>query len=204
VHVQHCRCREATGECITADAPAGVWLKSVARCSVCCCQASLYLLSQHSTQRPAHPHPPTRPTHKRYKVLRLADQLRAERCEAAAARALAAADPLDWSTVLAVYNLPPSCSDNAAYAPLFDAAAMALQQRLGDLDAAWLHDGKAEQLLALPFAAVKQLLSHDRTCACENTVYYTCCAWIEKHMYKAGAEQRSGLLECVRMPHVSS
>jgi len=137
-------------------------------------------------------------------VLRLADQLRAERCEAAAACALAAASPLDWSTVLAAYSLPPSCSENAAYQPLFDAAATALQQQLSDLDAAWLDDGKVEVLLALPYAAVKQLLSDDHTRACENTVYYTCCAWIEKHMYTAGAEQRSELLECVRMPHVSS
>jgi len=135
-------------------------------------------------------------------VLRLADQLQAQPCEAAAARALAASSPLDWSTVLAVYSLPPSYSNNAAYQPLYNAAAAALQTQLGDLDAAWLDDGKAEQLLALSFAVLMQLLYDYRTCACENTVYYTCCAWIDRH--EADEEQRSELLECVRMPHIST
>jgi len=135
-------------------------------------------------------------------VLWLADQLQAPPCAAAAARALAASRPLDWSTALGVYRLPPSYSDNAAFQPMFTAAAAAVQIQLRDLDAAWLDDGKAEQLLALPFAAVKQLLSDNRTRAREDTVYYTCCAWIDGH--KADAEQRRGLLECERMPHISS
>jgi len=135
-------------------------------------------------------------------VLRLADRLQAEVCKAAAADILAAADPLDRSTALALHDLPPSCSASAACKPLFDAAAVVLVKPFNDLDAVWLDKGKADQLLELPFALMLQLLNDRHTRACENTVFYTCCAWIAKH--QADARQRRALLECVRMPHISS
>ncbi|KIZ03476.1 hypothetical protein MNEG_4485 [Monoraphidium neglectum] len=138
-------------------------------------------------------------------VLLLADRLRAERAVEAAVQVFVgsatagAAGALDWDTVTAVYQLPPALADNPVLKPLFEYAAAALQERLGDLDATLLNGERRAQLLALPFAAMRQLLSDDRTCvSSENTVVYTIAAWIKKNA--SSAEQRAELAQCVRAP----
>jgi len=122
----------------------------------------------------------------------------------AAAQELAARPCLEWETVLCIYSLPPACSENPAFAPLFVAAAAALQQQLGDLDAAWLDAAAAERLRTLlPFAALVALLADDRTrVATENTVVYTACAWLAQHG-GGTPEQQDALADAIRIPHVT-
>jgi hypothetical protein len=144
-------------------------------------------------------------------VLLLADRLRAERALCAAVNALLAtadtsmAGVLDWDTILALYALPPAVAKSKALKPLWNAGAAALQHRLGDLDAAWLDAGCRAQLLALPFEALRHLLSDERTrVSSENTVVYTVAAWINDNAGGVdGAMQRAALAHYVRAPHLS-
>jgi hypothetical protein len=163
--------------------------------------------SQQHFHAHSHEHTQHNPPHHRHnpQVLLLADRLRAERAVEAAvqvfvgAATAGAAGALDWDTVTAVYQLPPALADNPVLKPLFEYAAAALQERLGDLDATLLNGERRAQLLALPFAAMRQLLSDDRTCvSSENTVVYTIAAWIKKNA--SSAEQRAELAQCVRAP----
>lgn len=78
-------------------------------------------------------HPPS--THPPRQVLQLADRLQAAPSEHATVKALAAAAPLAWDTAIAVFSMPLSRVGQPAYKPLTSAAAAALQERLGDLDA---------------------------------------------------------------------
>ncbi|KIZ03475.1 hypothetical protein MNEG_4484 [Monoraphidium neglectum] len=142
-------------------------------------------------------------------VLLLADRLCAERAVGAAVHVLLSAPadgatgPLHWDTVTAVYRLPPALADNPVLKPLFDAAAFGLHQRLGDLDAAWLDTSCRAQLLALPFAALRQLLSDERTrVSSENTVVYTVAAWVKQNA-SSSAEQHAELAQCVRAPRLT-
>lgn len=138
-------------------------------------------------------------------VLHLADRLRAEQCERAAIGILssAAIGPLEWHTVTALYRLPPSIAHNEAYCPLYNAAAAALQDRLGDLDAAWLSQQLSRDLRNLPFAALKQLLSDARTrVVSENTAFYTVAAWLRRHK-GATPEQERALAYRLRLPHIT-
>jgi hypothetical protein len=145
-------------------------------------------------------------------VLLLADRLRAERALSAAVNVLIAtagagtADVLDWDTVHALYTLPLAVAKSKALKPLRRAAAVALQHRLGDLDAAWLDAARRAQLLALPFEAVRQLVRDERTrVSSENTVVYTIAAWIDAAGGDGcGAMQRAALAKHVRAPHLSS
>jgi hypothetical protein len=118
---------------------------------------------------------------------------------------------LAWDTVCALYALPPARAGNPAYAPLLAAAAEALHNRLGDLDAAWQGADAAEQLLALPFAALLRLLTDERTrAASENTVFYTAARWRESRRGTQVAttpeddEEDAALAAAIRAPHLSS
>jgi hypothetical protein len=76
-----------------------------------------------------------------------------------------------------------------------------LQQQLGDLDEVWASDTLQQQLLALPYKVLKQLLQHEGTrVATENTVVYTIEQW-----YEAQQEQKQWqlqqLMRLVRMWH---
>ncbi|GBF94424.1 hypothetical protein Rsub_07238 [Raphidocelis subcapitata] len=136
------------------------------------------------------------------RVMLLADRLQAALCATAAAHELAQRPALEWETVLAVYHLPPACADNPALAPLLAAAATGLVERLGDLDAAWLDPARAAELLALPFAAVAALVGDARTAASENTVFYTCDAWLAQHG-GGEPEQQAALAAALRAPHLT-
>jgi hypothetical protein len=112
-------------------------------------------------------------------VLRLADRLRAERCLAAAASALAAgADKLEWADLSAVFGLPPYCHERPEFAELLAAAGAALMRQVDDLDAFLLRRGHVAALAALPFAALTRLLGDDALRASEAAVFYTAMAWV--------------------------
>jgi len=66
-------------------------------------------------------------------------------------------------------------------------------------------EGEVEELLTLPFAAIKQLALDDGTRVySESTVFYTCCAWIHQNDTRTSRQQRTELLACVRMLHINS
>lgn len=134
-------------------------------------------------------------------VLQLADRLGADRCTKAAVQALVECE-LEWSTVISVYRLPPACPENKAYASICDKCVNVLLQQVGDIDGMWLQE-YTDRLLQLPLSGLRQLLMHSRTFASsENTIAYTCLAWLARH--ECTSDEKQQLLECIRMPHVSS
>lgn len=76
-----------------------------------------------------------------------------------------------------------------------------LHDELGHLELVWADEQLTQQLLALPAAALKQLLQHDDTrVASENTVAYTVQRWYEAQQdLKAEAAEQLGLMQLVRM-----
>jgi hypothetical protein len=75
---------------------------------------------------------------------------------------------LQWETVLGVYALPPGCADVCQ--PLLPALQRQLQLQLGDLELAMSDDQKRQQLRALPYKLMLQLLEDYATkVASENT-----------------------------------
>ena len=139
----------------------------------------------------------------RGQVLRMADRLQVPRVIAAVGAALAAAGPLPWETALAVWALPPGCADIPAYAPVFDAAAAALQERFGDLDAALNNATLRDELLLLPLPALLRLLRDPTTRAVsENTVVWICDAWLSCHI-GGSEEEQAALAACLRLQHLT-
>lgn len=64
----------------------------------------------------------------------------------------------------------------------------------------------AAQLIALPAAALRQLLQHERSCvASENTLAYTVLCWFDAQQgLAAGAAAQLGLLQLLRMRHCTN
>jgi hypothetical protein len=110
------------------------------------------------------------------KLLLLADRYGVPKVLAAVTAAFASITPADlqWSTLLALYALPPGCADLDACKDVFAVAGDKLQQELGDLELTWADEAKQQLLLALPQPALLQLLRDDRTrVTSKNTVF--CC-----------------------------
>jgi hypothetical protein len=112
--------------------------------------------------------------------------------------------PLDVAA--AVYALPDACLALAAVQQVQQAAADRLQQELGDLEVVWVNKEKQQQLLALPFGALLQLLGNKRTrVASEDTAVYTALRWL-KHTQtpdnkQQQAHQQQQLAAVLRLPH---
>ena len=118
-----------------------------------------------------HPPPP--------QVLRMADRLGVRRCIDAACAALAAAEPLDWEAAQSIWLLPPGCAADPTFKPAYDAAAAAVQARLGDIDAALSDPARREQLLSLPLPALTRLLaSSDTRASSEPVAFWLCNEWL--------------------------
>jgi hypothetical protein len=113
-------------------------------------------------------------------LLLLADRYGVPKVLAAVTAAFASIPPADlqWSTLLALYALPPGCADLDACKSVFAVAGDKLQQELGDLELTWADAEKEQLLLSLPQPALLQLLQDDRTrVASENTVFYSIHRW---------------------------
>lgn len=110
---------------------------------------------------------------------------------------------LDWDIALAVLSLPDTCAAQEPFKHIIAVAAECLQQRLGDLDCVWADQQLTQQLLALPAAALKQLLPHDSTCmVAENTAAYTVLRWFKAQQgLTAEAAAHLFVLQLVRMRH---
>ncbi|KAI8466820.1 MAG: hypothetical protein J3K34DRAFT_524228 [Monoraphidium minutum] len=121
----------------------------------------------------------------------------------AGAPAEAAADP-DAAPAPAAAAAAAAATAAASW-DLREAAREALLRDLGDLDLAWLDAKLRERLLALPFEAVRTLLSDGRTrAASEATVFYTADAWLHARRGGRGAPkaQAAALARCVRVAHL--
>jgi hypothetical protein len=99
-------------------------------------------------------------------LMLLADRFEVPKVLAAAAAALVAvpADQLDWDTALQLLQLPQSCGLQPDFKAVHQLALRRMNQQLGDLEAVWASDALQQQLLALPFDVLLQLLQHDDTC----------------------------------------
>eukprot|EP00775_Hariotina_reticulata_P012478 gene12478-12612_t len=113
-------------------------------------------------------------------VLLLADRYGVPKVLAAISSFLESIPPaeLQWDTAMAIYNLPPGCTEEEACGGLDKAASAKVQQELGDLELVW-HDQEEQQkqqwLLDLPHKALKQLLESPLTAVnSENTNCLSC------------------------------
>ncbi|GBF97580.1 hypothetical protein Rsub_10716 [Raphidocelis subcapitata] len=173
--------------------------------------ATLVLQSIYSTADPARPLRGADPA-TLLAVLRIAGRLGVPCCCKAAGDALlqyATGGALPWDAALAAFSLPTHTPALAlAGRALLDAAADALQRELGDLEAAWQDAARRERLLALPFEAIRTLLSDGRTAvASEATVFYTADAWLHAASRDASRPppsdaQAAALAACVRVPRL--
>ncbi|WIA16304.1 hypothetical protein OEZ85_013005 [Tetradesmus obliquus] len=139
-------------------------------------------------------------------LLILADRYGVNKVPVAAVAALQAVPQaeLQWETVLAVFTLPPGCTD--ACKPLLPAAQQQLQQQLGDLELALADSQKRQRLLALPHKVLLALLQDEETkVASENTVFRIIQSWHGYQQQHCGgssdAELLLLLLQQIRMPH---
>lgn len=122
-------------------------------------------------------------------LITLADRYSVQKVLVAAASAIAAIPQADlaWQTVMAMYCLPPGAAaaagcngagttgstGSASLERMYAACSAKMQLVLGDLEVSVADPEKWQQLLALPYAAVKQLLeAPDTRAASEHTVYY--------------------------------
>lgn len=111
----------------------------------------------------------------------------------------------EWFTVQAVYELPTSCREMAAFATVCKAAEQKIQEELGDLELVWADwddkdSQKQQYFLSLPYAAMQQLLSSTATkVSSENTIAYSIIQWAEKH--KPSKQQLKQLVSLVLLPH---
>lgn len=152
----------------------------------------------------------------------LADRYGVQKVLVAAAAAMAAipATDLEWQTMTAVYLLPPgvaaagSCSTgskgntgNTGVQRMYAACSAKLQLVLGDLELTVADQEKWQQLLALPHAALKQLLEDPGTrVASEHTVFHVIGAWFthqQQQQHELSSEEVCGLLQAIRMQHCS-
>eukprot|EP00878_Enallax_costatus_P008898 GHUV01009302.1.p1 GENE.GHUV01009302.1~~GHUV01009302.1.p1 ORF type:complete len:414 (+),score=102.07 GHUV01009302.1:1745-2986(+) len=107
---------------------------------------------------------------------------------------------ISWDLVSAVVQLPSTCKGIEAFATVVQIPELKLQTELGDLELVWADGVKQQQFLALPFAAVHQLLSSQLTkVTSENTVAHTIICWAEQH--DPSQEQLQDLVSLVRMRH---
>ncbi|KAF6262081.1 hypothetical protein COO60DRAFT_1636287 [Scenedesmus sp. NREL 46B-D3] len=115
-------------------------------------------------------------------LMMLADRFEVPKVQAAVAAAFAAFpnEQLEWDIAMQILNLPPSCAQQPEFSELQELAAQLLLQQLGDLEEVWSEEQLLQQLLQLPYAAMKQLLQHPDMCvAAENTVVYTIERWYD-------------------------
>jgi hypothetical protein len=106
---------------------------------------------------------------------------------------------LEWDTALQLLCLPRSCAQQQEFKALQVTAVKRLQQQLGDLEQVWADDELQQQLLALPYEVLLQLLQV--TCvASENTVVYTIERWCAQFQ-DITPEQLQQLMSLVRMRH---
>jgi hypothetical protein len=143
-------------------------------------------------------------------LMLLADRYEVPRVMAATAAAFAqhAAPPhhLEWSVVLQLLDLPPSCAGQPAFEPVQQLAVARLQQVLGDLEEVWAQQELGAQLMRLPFNGMLQLLQHPGTrVSSENTVVHSIRAWVvaqELHCREQPSnEQLQQLMHLVRVRH---
>jgi hypothetical protein len=126
--------------------------------------------------------------------LLLADRYGVPKVLAAAAAAFSSINTayLQWDVVLALYALPPGCTELSFCQPLVAAAEQKLQQELGDRELVWADDRKAHVLLSLPQPVLLQLLKDPSTrVASENTVFYTIERWWEARTALSQAQSAS-------------
>ncbi|GBF94090.1 hypothetical protein Rsub_07358 [Raphidocelis subcapitata] len=139
-------------------------------------------------------------------VMALADQLGATGPEAAAAAALAAAPALEWQSILALASLPPVRTRSPTLAPLMARVADAVLARFDScLDSIWRNKDRAATLRALPFGALRALLTDPRTAASsEEMAFYTAAAWLSANGARASERDEAALVECIRLPGLHS
>ncbi|GBF91923.1 hypothetical protein Rsub_04647 [Raphidocelis subcapitata] len=139
-------------------------------------------------------------------VMALADQLGTTGPEAAAAAALAAAPALEWQSVLALASLPPVRARSPALAPLMARVADAVLARFGScLDSIWRDEDRAATLRALPFGALRTLLTDPRTAASsEEMAFFTAAEWLSANGARASERDEAALVECIRLPGLRS
>jgi hypothetical protein len=138
----------------------------------------------------------------------LADRFEVRKVQAAVATAFSAVQPqqLEWETTIQLLDLPSSCAEQEEFRAVQQLAVQRLQQQLGDLEEVWADQQLQQQLLALPFAALLQLLQllqhTDTRVATENTVVYTIEEWYRAQLRAAqDVEQLEQLMHLVRVRH---
>eukprot|EP00878_Enallax_costatus_P018086 GHUV01019028.1.p1 GENE.GHUV01019028.1~~GHUV01019028.1.p1 ORF type:complete len:416 (+),score=156.88 GHUV01019028.1:497-1744(+) len=116
-----------------------------------------------------------------------------------------AVNELQWDTAVALLDLPDSCALQEEWKPVCDLAVSKLLQQLGDLEQVWSDKQLQEMLLALPHAALLQLLQHNSTKVdSEATVVYTIEKWWSKQQRPSHkVNQLQQLMQRVRMQHLS-
>jgi hypothetical protein len=141
-------------------------------------------------------------------LMLLADRFAVRKVLSAAAAALVAvpADQFDWDTALQLLQLPWSCVLQPDFKAAHQLAVRRMIQKLGDLETVWASDALQQQLLALPFDVLQQLLQHEDTrVATENTVVFTIERWqraqVAKQCRSPNDEQVQQLVHLVRMHH---
>ena len=111
---------------------------------------------------------------------------------------------LQWDTAMEVFTLPDSCQQLPCYSKLKQAAGDKVQQVLGDLELVWYGkhaEKQQQQLLQLPFPALKQLIADSRTkVASEDTVFFSIDHWLVKNPGTT-QEQKKELAELLRLPY---
>jgi hypothetical protein len=136
----------------------------------------------------------------------LAESYDVSKVVAAAAEAMGRLRPeqLTAEAISAVLLLPDSCLELDCFKQVKVKAGDQLQQQYGDLEVVWGDEDKAEQLLALPYAAILQLVQDSRTrVASEDTIVYTIGRWLEEHP-DTSSEQKEQLADTVRLPLCSA
>jgi hypothetical protein len=128
------------------------------------------------------------------RLLQLADKYQVSAAVAAVSSALLSLsmEQLQWETVPAVYTLPKAFAEHEAIRGVYQAAANKLQHELGDLELVFADpQGQIQQLfLALPYAAVLQLLQDERTRVThEDTAAYALVQWLSMHGGKVSNEE---------------
>jgi hypothetical protein len=134
-------------------------------------------------------------------LMLLADRFEVPKVLAAAAAALVAVPPdqLGWDTALQLLQLPQSCVLQPDFKAAHQLALHCMMQQLGDLESVWASDALQQQLLALPYDVLRQLLAHhDTRVASENTVVFT----IERWQRGQGARQPHRLCRRDQVQHL--
>ena len=147
-------------------------------------------------------------------LLQLADAYAVEKVSFAVCRSLSKLSivDMDWTTAVAVFTLPESCSRLQPWSALKKAASSKLQHKLGDLDLIWTKSDKRQQqqqeeeqqlLLGLPFAALLLMLSLDSLkAASEDTVFYTMDRWLHANSGTTTAQMQQ-FSQVLRLLHCS-